>query len=163
MSERTEKFVKCVIERIKTTKNSSDLKKASISGLEHYSWDVLVSCGVRIESDIERKTFGLIASHLAKVKAENDGELRLGRALALCYDEFSDSDAGKRKLHRIISCSDIDELLSILSPILTFIESKNLVLNYSLLLNDLISFRYDDSIERIKVKWANQFYSSHSE
>jgi len=44
------------------------------------------------------------------------------------------------------------------------IESKtNLTLDYASLLNDLLWFSHDDSRQKIKARWAQNFYGKQAE
>ena len=62
------------------------------------------------------------------------------------------------RLRRLLACTDTDELVMCLRPVLSLIQSRVTSgnLNYAFLLRDLVKFYYDP--DRIKKSWANSFY-----
>ncbi|MCR6650492.1 MAG: type I-E CRISPR-associated protein Cse2/CasB [Cellvibrionaceae bacterium] len=109
------------------------------------------------KKDYQRLPFVTISAAIAKSKAEKNGSLSLGKAIALCYDDGNQSDPAKARLRRLLACTDLPEACRILRPILTLIQSKTgQPLDFVRLLKQLRSFYFDS--QRIKAQWAQEFY-----
>jgi CRISPR system Cascade subunit CasB len=131
------------------------LRRADNRATEYQSWEYLVKwCD--IEKPWERLPFGLIAAALARAKPKTDGHLGIGKGLSLCYDDGQNSDAAKAKLRRLLACNSIEEVVPVLRPFLSLLQSKGVPLGYGRLLDDLLWYRA--SGEKQKLQWANDFY-----
>jgi len=167
---RSERFVESLIVRMQDDKAfAAKLRRADNSATEYQSWEILASFNINLEKPWERLPYALIAAALAKAKIEKNGESGLGQALAHCYDDDSqkgsDSDAAKIKLRRLLSCESIEELCQILRPTLSLILSKQKSsrdLNFASLLEDLLNFYGETQRQRIKAKWAQNFYQTQN-
>lgn len=163
---REERFVRDVIQRCQQNKGlAARLRRADNAATEFQSWDFLASYEIDLENDYERLPFATIAAAIAKSKAERNGSLTLGRAIASCYEEGNQSDQAKARLRRILACHDLPELSRILRPVLDLVNSRvNRPLDYSRLLKQLRRFgfagrSYDHQrLQRIKAEWAQEFY-----
>ena len=165
-ASREDKFVAGVIERCQADKGlAARLRRADNPATEYQSWELLAGYGVDIERDYERLPFATIAAHIAKAKAEVNGNVSLGRAIASCYDDGNKSDQAKARLRRLLACDDMVELCRILRPLLSLIDSRvPQPLDYARLLKQLRGFGFatskDDAqqMQRIKAQWAQEFY-----
>lgn len=136
------------------------LKRADNPATEYQSWEYLADYGVQLDKDYVRLPYATVFAAMAKSGMESDGIYGLGQALCAAYDWDKESEPARSKLRRIIACSDVAELCSVLRSVLQFIASKNVPVCYQNLLNDLIYF---GDGERVKSKWAQQFYGTNSE
>lgn len=165
MSERSEKFVDYIIQRIKNNKgDAAALRRADNPNTEYQSWEILAGFHIKLDSENERLPFAAIAADMARAKPEHNGKILIGQAIARCYDEGNQSDQAKAKLRRLLACDATAEACRILRPLLTLAESKGIKpLNYAALLDDLLWFSHDESRQRIKAKWAQNFYGKQIE
>lgn len=154
---KSEQFVKFIIELIqKDNGATAALKRADNPATEYQSWEYLARF-IDIDKDYERLPYATIASALAKAKAEHNGTVRIGEAIARCYDEGKDSDQAQAKLRRLLACETTEEACRVLRPLLSLINSKaGIQLDYADLLNDLYWFNADSQGK--KAKWAQNFY-----
>lgn len=153
-------FVEFVIDRCKQDKGfSARLRRADNPATEYQSWETLGSW-VDLDELWQRLPYATIAAAIARAKAEKNGSLRLGQAIALCYtdkiatNENSNNTPGNVRLRRLLACNDVQEVCRVIRPILTLISSKvNEPLDYSQLLSELRYFG-----EKSKIRWAQDFY-----
>ncbi len=154
-SNRNENFVKFVIERITQKDNGAvaALKRADNPATEYQSWEYLARF-VDIDKSYERLPFATIGSAIAKAKVEQNGTVRIGQAIARCYEDGKECDQAKAKLRRLLACETVEEVCRVLRPLFSLINSKgNISLDYISLLNDL---RYYN--QHVKSRWAQDFY-----
>lgn len=153
-----QRFVETVIERCGSNKGlAARLRRADNPATEYQSWELLGGLGIDLEKDYQRLPFATISAAIAKSKAEQNGSLTLGKAIALCYDDGNQSEQAKARLRRLLACSDLPEVCRILRPILTLIQSKTgQPLDFVRLLKQLRSFYFDN--QRVKAQWAQEFY-----
>lgn len=165
MSERTQKFVDYIIQQVQDNKGkAAALRRADNPNTEYQSWEVLAGFGVQLDSENQRLPFATIAADIASVKPLTNGNIIIGQAIARCYEDGNQSDQAKAKLRRLLACDTTSEACRILRPLLSLIASKGGVsLNYVALLDDLLWFSHDDSRQRIKARWAQQFYGKQIE
>lgn len=157
---REEIFVEFVLERMKKdTAFAAALRRADNPDTEYQSWEYLAKW-CNIDKDWERRPFVTIAAAICRAKIDTDGICGIGKAIAACYDDKNQSDQAKAKLRRLLACDTIEEACSILRPLLSLISSRNVVLCYGRLLKDLLDF---GDGEKIKVKWAVDFYGRRND
>lgn len=165
-TEKTSKsaaFVTYTLKKCQTDKGfAARLKRADNPNTEFQSWEHLAAFHVNLEKEEERLPYALIAATIAKTKAEHNGRLALGQAIARCYDEGNNSDQAKAKLRRVLACNSVDELCRVLRPLLSLIESRlGAALNYEKTLSELLYFRHN--AQAIKSRWAQDFYGRSNE
>lgn len=153
-----QRFVDTVIARCNKEKGvAARLRRADNPATEYQSWEVLGTLGVDLEKDYQRLPFVTVAATIAKSKAEHNGSLTLGRAIASCYKDGNQSDQAKARLRRLLACDELAETCRILRPNLTLIESKvGQPLDYIRLLKQLRNFHFNGL--RVKTQWAQEFY-----
>lgn len=157
-SNKAEAFVKFTIEQCKKDKGiAAGLKRADNPNTEYQCWEHLAAFNIDLVKEYERLPYASIAAAIAKAKAEHNGAIGIGRAIAMCYDDGNASDQAKAKLRRLLACEAVDEVCRILRPLFSLIDAKaGLTLNYAQLLSDLLFFHSNP--QRIKSRWAQDFY-----
>ena len=101
-----------------------------------------------------------VEAGIAKAKAERNGSLTLGRAIAACFDDGNQSDQAKARLRRLLACDELPELCRILRPLLSLVASRvSQPLDYTRLLKQLRRFGYADAQQAVKAQWAQEFYA----
>ncbi|BCB06327.1 type I-E CRISPR-associated protein Cse2/CasB [Vreelandella venusta] len=153
-----EKFVDTVIAHCLKDKGlAARLRRADNPAMEYQSWELLGSLsylGIDLEVDYKRIPYVTVASAIAKAKAERNGTLSLGRAIAACYEDGRDSAQAKTRLRRLLASSELAEVCRLLRPVLTLIDSKvGQPVDYIRLLRQLRFFGH-----RTKTQWAQEFY-----
>ena len=158
--DREDRFVKSVLKRCIEDKGlAARLRRADNPATEYQSWELLASQGIDLEKTYQRLPFATIAAAIAKSKAEHNGELSLGRALAASYDEGHDSNQAKARLRRLLACEELAEVCRILRPLFSLIDSKaGQPLDFVRLLKQLRRFSFDDGRIQVKAQWAQEFY-----
>ena len=153
-----QRFVETVIGRCNTDKGlAARLRRADNPATEYQSWEVLGALGVDLEKDYQRLPFVTVAAAIAKSKAERNGGLALGRAIAACYEDGNQSNQAKTRLRRLLACDELSEACRILRPILTLIDNKvGQPLDFIRLLKQLRNFAFNG--QRVKTQWAQEFY-----
>jgi len=156
---RDQRFVETVIDHCQKDKGmAARLRRADNPATEYQSWELLGWFGVDLERDYERLPFVTIAAAIAKSKAERNGNLSLGTAIAFCYEDGRTSNQAKTRLRRLLACEEMAEVCRILRPVLTLINSKvSQPLDYARLLRQLRFFTYESG-QKTQVQWAQEFY-----
>lgn len=158
------RFVTHLIERCQLDKGTAaKLRRADNPATEYQSWEILVALGIDLEKPWRRLPAVTISAAIAKSKPEKNGSLKLGEAVALCYEDGRESTQAKARLRRLLACDDLAELCRILRQTFALIDSKvNAPLDFARILKQLWSFGFEDNQNRIKVQWAQEFYRSKS-
>lgn len=160
---RNQRFVKTIFQYcVKDKGTAARLRRADNPSTEYQSWEVLGGLGVDLEKEWERLPFATISAAIAKSKAQENGTLSLGRALAACYDDGNQNTQAKARLRRLLACQELAEACRILRPILMLIQSRVAVsLDYVRLLGQLRQIDFQS--QKIKTQWAQEFYSQQAE
>lgn len=138
------------------------LRRGDNPDTEYQCWELLAAGGVDLEKDYSRLPAVTVAAAIARSDATKNGSLGLGQALARCYSNQDDSankdTPAKARLHRLISCDDLEEVCRILRSVLSLIESKldKSDLDFVRLLRQLHRFNFDSA--QVKREWAQDFY-----
>lgn len=159
-SSKGQAFVDYVINRCQASNGlRAALTRADNPATEYQSWEVLAGFHINLEYENQRLPYATIGAAIARAKAEQNGTVSIGQAIARCYEDGSNSDQAKAKLRRLLACETVAEACRIVRPLLSLIKSKsNSALDYAALLNDLLWFGNPDSQTRIKARWAQSFY-----
>lgn len=159
---RQESFVQYMIELCKKDNGAAAaLRRADNPATEYQSWEYLAAFSIDLEKPFERIPYATIAAAIARAKPEKNGSMGIGKAIALCYDDRSDSDQAKAKLRRLLACDSTEEACRILRPLFSLIESKSEAMpDYARLLRQLTGFNFDSN--RSKTQWASEFYRQSS-
>ena len=155
---KSEAFVTFTVEQCQQDKGlAAALKRADNPATEYQCWEHLAAFHIDLEKDYQRLPYATIAAAIAKAKVEHNGNIGIGRAIALCYEEGNNSDQAKAKLRRLLACESVEEVCRILRPLFSLIDAKaGVTLNYAQLLADLLKFHWDN--QRVKTRWAQDFY-----
>lgn len=155
---RSQAFVQFVIALIAKNKGvAAALKRADNPATEYQSWEYLAAFNIDLEKPWERLSFAMVAAAIAKEKSAHNGNEGIGRAIAKCYDDGSQSDQAKAKLRRLLACDSVEEACRILRPLMSLIVSRgSSSIDYAHLLDQLLKFHWES--ERIKSQWAQEFY-----
>lgn len=136
------------------------MKQSVVESLEWKSWSTIEKFIDNLNDKYERDAFILIGSSIAKCQDKSNGSVSLGKAIAIASKDNENNKEFTPRFMRILSCSSIDELIDVLRPTLSFLNSKGIHLNYSDILSDILKFRFgEDSKNKIKAKWASEFLS----
>jgi len=155
-----ERFVQSIIQSCKDDKGlAARLRRADNTATEYQSWETLASLGIDLEKDYQRLPFVTVAAAIAKAKAEANGKISLGRALAACYEDGRENNQAKARLRRLLACDNLTEVCRILRPLFSLINSKSgQMLDYIRLLKQLRRFVFEDARLQVKAQWAQEFY-----
>jgi len=158
---KSEQFVTFIIGLIQNNNAAAAaLKRADNPATEYQSWEYLARF-IDIDKNQERLPYATIASALAKAKAERNGTVQIGEAIARCYGDGKENEQAKAKLRRLLACDSVEEACRVLRPLFSLINSKTgIPLDYSALLQDLYWFHING--QRAKSKWAQNFYRHYS-
>lgn len=158
LPSREERFVIGILKACTESKGlAARLRRADNPATEYQSWELLASHGINLELEHKRLPFVTVAAAIAKAKIEHNGGLKLGHAIAACYDNGNTSDQAKARLRRLLACDDLDELCRILRPLLSLIDSKvSQPLDYVRLLKQLQRFSFNT--QQVRAQWAQEFY-----
>jgi CRISPR system Cascade subunit CasB len=152
---RGQAFTRFIIDRMQDNGIAAALRRADNPNTEYQSWDTLAAFHVELDKPWERLPFATIAAAMAKAKAEKNGDIKIGQAIARCYAEGKDSDQAKAKLRRLLACDSVKETCRILRPLFSLINARgNISLDYASLLNDLLYWNN----QATKSRWAQDFY-----
>lgn len=162
-ANREDSFVASVIARCREDKGlAARLRRAANPATEYQSWELLAAWHIDLERDDQRLPFATVAAAIARSKAEANGTLSLGQAIARCYEEGNQSDQAKTRLRRVLACDELPELCRILRPVLTLVESRvPQPLDYARLLKQLK--RFPLATQRVRAQWAQEFYAYKAE
>jgi len=154
-----EDFVNYILRQCEKDKGiAARLRRAGNPDMEYQSWEFLANW-VDLEDRDKRLAYATISSAIASAGVQQKCNLKLGQAIALCYEDGRDSDAAKTKLRRLLSCADVPEVCRILRPLFSLINSRvSGQLNYVRLLVQLSRYRFVDGRELVRAQWAQEFY-----
>lgn len=158
-------FVEYTINRCQTNNGlRAALKRADNPATEYQSWEVLAGFHINLEYENQRLPYATIAAAIARTDVTRNGSVKIGYAIARCYEDGNASDQAKAKLRRLLACETSAEACRILRPLFSLIEAKgNTSLDYASLLDDLLWFSREESQTRIKARWAQGFYGKITE
>lgn len=169
-SKKSEDYVNHIIKSIKDDNGKgliAKMRKADNENTEYQSWEIL-SRWVNLEWQADRRSFALIGSAIARSKPSAEGTLSIGEALRLVHLKDKDSEdldksSSALRLRRLLACKNREELLDILRPVLRYLESKDMVIQYARLLDEILWFDNEDNRDRTRAKWARDFYNRKEE
>lgn len=165
-SEKSISFVNHVINQINNDKGKgfgAKLRKADNENTEYQSWEIL-SSWVNLEWESDRKAYALVGASLARSKPSVDGNLSIGEALRMVHAKDKDmgdieKSSSALRLRRLLACKEKDELMDILKPVIRYVESKGVLVCHARLLDEILWFNNDTSRERMRARWARDFFS----
>lgn len=142
---------------------AANLRRADLKDQNSIVFSVLCGFGLDITKDAQFIPYCLITAAIARNKNYEDrtNELSFIKAMA-SVEKNGNSHQEKEdaRFRRLLSCNDLKSLTLIFRHVMGFVQSRTTAnINYSELLDDLCSFNYEESRQRVKRKWANQFYA----
>lgn len=159
---KQQRYVNSVIERIKKdTAMAVALKRADNPSLEYRAWEYFADYKVNLENTKERIPYATVSASLAREKPLVDGFLNLGHAISKTGKDSSPSDQERARLRRILACDTVEEVCTILRPLLSLINARGIKISYGQLLNDLCWF--ENNPQRTKAHWAQSFFQNVEE
>lgn len=165
--DRYSRFVKRVIREIippdqkPDTAFRAEMSRADNPQTEYQAYKHLARLKVHLDREVERRAYGLIGAVIARHRIGTKGSQRFGQAMRIAslMENGELESSGKRRMERILACSNALELINVLRPILHFILQKEKVsLKFASLLKDIMDFDKDERIQDIKIHWARDFY-----
>lgn len=152
MSTRETSFAEYIFSRKeKDSGFRACLKQAASDSLEWKSWTIIQRFVPDLSNENERKAFVLIGSSIAKSHAKSNGNVGLGKAFAIASKKSGEKDEFPPRFMRVLSCNSISELIDVLRPSLSFLDSKMIPLDYGEILSDVLRFKYgEDAIIDVK-------------
>ena len=152
------KFIQFLIEKIKTDNGlRAAFTRADNESTQFQVWDTLQAWS-GLENESEVSCYATVGAAIARDRIDHNGHASLGEGLRLAFDHGSESDPAKARLRRILACENRGELCQVVRSVLRLIHSKGVTLNYKQLLLDFVYFN-----EKIKMKWASDFYRRSEE
>lgn len=158
---RSQRFVAAMLEQCARDKGfAARLRRADNPDTAPYAYGILCAFGVDLERDDERQPFALIGAALSRDKRGQDGGLGLGAALRRCVE---DEEQGAARLRRLLVCRRQDEVCRVLRPLLSLLAAREAPLCHARLLDDLLAFRFEEARQRIRLRWAREYYGHADE
>jgi len=156
-TSKSDRFVAFTITRCRQDNGlAAALRRADNPDTEYQSWGHLAAFA-DLNQISQRLPYVVIAAAIAKAKAPQNGAVRIGRAIARCYDDDNQNNQARAKLRRLLACDRVEDVCRILRPLFSLIDARSGVrLDYARLLKDLLAFNFDP--QRIKSRWAMDFY-----
>ena len=169
-TDKSVNFVTYVVNQINDDRGKgfgAKLRKADNENTEYQSWEIL-SNWVNLEWEINRKAYGMVSASLARMKPKMNGSVSLGEALRRVHlknkgSEDLEKSSSALRLRRILSCKETEELIEILKPVVRYLESNDILLDYARLLDEILWFNHDTSRERTRARWARDFFKKKEE
>ena len=162
------RFVVTVISRANGNNAfAARMSRADNPDTEYQALGDLCACGINVECDEQRQPCAVIGAALCRSRVQQDGNLTLGAALRRCQDTQKDGQGGDTpkagiqdspRLRRLLACDSLAEACGVLRQMLAMLHSKDVPLCHAALLDDLRKFCFDDSRQRVKRRWAQDFY-----
>ncbi|MGN1189869.1 MAG: type I-E CRISPR-associated protein Cse2/CasB [Candidatus Ornithospirochaeta sp.] len=152
-------FVDYVFERKESDSSfRANLKSAIVSNLEWKAWRIIDLFANDLSDNNEREAYALVGSSIAKSQRKTNGTIKLGKAIREASKDTGDETNFPPRLLRLLSANSTEELLDVMRPTLSFLESKNIALDYKQILHDILQFRYgEDARMNVKTRWASEF------
>ncbi|MCR5563823.1 MAG: type I-E CRISPR-associated protein Cse2/CasB [Desulfovibrio sp.] len=141
---------------------AAKLRRGDNPDTEYYALGLLCRFGVDIEKENQRLPFALIGAALCRSHSETDGNCGLGEALYHCDKDRNSADEDNPRLRRILACDSVPEICRVLRPVLALLETNGARICLGKLLDDLLLFDKDVSRQRVRLRWAQEYYRCFS-
>jgi CRISPR system Cascade subunit CasB len=154
--DKCQRFIEYAIKRMGSDRAlGARFRRADNPATEYQSWEYFSRFDVDLQNIRERKVFATVAAALARAKPKTDGNLSVGRAIALSFGNGKEDPQAKSRLRRLLACDTSEEACDILRPLLQLVASRGNAVKFEDLLRDLLYFS-----ERKKERWAQDFFST---
>ena len=161
---RGERFVEGILAFSARDKGfAAKMSRSDNPDTEYLALGALCSLGVNVENDAERMPFAFVGAAICRGRLAKDGGLPLGVALRKYYDDRKTDGSSwedNPRLRRLLACDRIQEVCLVLRQIFSLLQAKSINVCYARVLDDLLSFRFDNQRQRIKRHWASDFYAT---
>lgn len=117
------------------------------------AWQYLIPF-CRLSNKKERLAFSLVGSAIAREMPRENGKYNIGQALKFCTKNKETENSELARLRRLLACSDAMELIEVLRPVIKYIQSKNVSLNYEKLIWDILTWNNENT----PIRWATGFF-----
>lgn len=158
---KADNFVENVFRLIATDKGiRADFRRADNESYEWRIWPFIRPFVEDLEKNwIERRTYALIASAIAKSGENHNGTVAFGKAFSMIEQGRGSLSENKfpPRFMRILSSDSADELLDISRPLLSYISASGIKLDYAKLLEEFLLFRFPSKRQNVKARWAQQY------
>lgn len=135
------------------------MKNATKENLEWKAWPYIEKfLHEDLKNDKKRHIYALVGEAVAKSGRKGNGALSFGRAMRVAESSNGKGDSYSLRMCRILSFDNLDDLLDVFRESLTFLDSRNVSLDYSAVLDDLLQARFENNYERIKARWASDYF-----
>ena len=161
--EQEERFLKLVFDNVGNRSFCAHLRHAENPTTALYAMEIFAGCGIGVEHEKYWLAYATVGASIVRQKLTKDGDLSLGEALRLCFDNNSGNAAAIARLKRIVGCDDSVELCKVLRSVLKLIESRNLkrYINYAGLLKQINTFDFNKDF--VKLQIVSSFYKKDKE
>ena len=161
MNQIGNEFVDLVFERKRSDSSfRAIMKSAAVPSLEWKAWTVINRFVKNLDDTIEREAYALVGSSIAKSHFVSNGVNGIGKAIRIASKETDDKNVFPPRLLRLLSANSSEELIDIMRPLLSFLDSKGIALDYKKILEDILQFRYgEDARMKVKSRWASDYFS----
>ncbi|WP_319757731.1 type I-E CRISPR-associated protein Cse2/CasB [uncultured Sphaerochaeta sp.] len=165
-NNKVDTFINWVLSKNRDKGFIAKLRKADSETTEYQAWEILARW-IDLDNPWQRRAFGLIGASITRVRAQKDGDLGLGSALRRLYLQHAKESEIERsaealRLRRILSCRDQRELVAVLKPLLRYLVNNEIAISHTRLLKELLWFDHERAQERIRIRWAKEFYAVSS-
>ncbi len=161
MSETSVNFVNFVFEKKENDSAfRAAMKNATNENLAWRAWPYIERFIGNISDNDRRHIFALVGESIAKNKNESNGELSFGKAMSVVQDKDTNDEKTdySPRMARVLSFDGLDDLLCVFKQLLPFLDSRDISLNYALILDDLLLARFEKNYESLKAKWASDYF-----
>ena len=139
----------------------ADLRHGFVPDRAHRAWPYIARwCGKRFADDDER-TVHLTVAAAFSTHPEPGGRGGLGsvmRLIAVGQGSQKGLESFEGRFRRLLTCESIAEICQRSGGVVRAAKQKGVSVDYRQLLRDLRTFRWPDSRERTKVRWASEFW-----
>ena len=161
--EQEKRFLKLVFDNVGNRSFCALLRHAENPNTALYAMEIFAGCGIGVEYEKYWLPYATVGASIVRQKLTKDGDLSLGEALRLSFDNDSGNAAAIARLKRIVGCDDSVELCKVLRSVLKLIESRNLgqFINYAGLLKQINIFDFNKDF--VKLQIVSSFYKKDKE
>ncbi len=158
MSEASMNFVNYIF---KNKENDSAfraaMKNAAKENLEWKAWPYIERFIGDITNKDKRHIYAIVGEAVAKSHRNSNGTLSFGRAMRTVENDEGGEDSYSPRMARILSYDDLDDLLDVFKQVLAFLDSRDVNLDYSSVLDDLLKAKFENNREQLKARWASDY------
>lgn len=160
---RAEAFVQWLQEHREDRGMMAELRRGLNRDTEWFAWKYL-SLWCDITSPSQRRAYGVVAgAYAAHPEASSDGNLgdTVRRvATRADVDQPRALASFEGRFRRLLACGSVAEVADQVRHVVRAAKQRQIPVNYTQLLTDLLDFRWPTARERIRVYWASAFWAA---